>query len=157
VEYIHNNIHAKTLFSTHYHELTSLENSLSHLKNIHVKAEEHDGKVVFLHQINDGSADESYGIQVAKLANLPDTLIERANTILQQLEEENQVQPTTEKMESGQLSFFVEESPKPQKKKNLTSHDKKVVTDLKELNLFEMTPLEAMNELYRLQKMSKKQ
>src|SRR5699024_12549459 len=92
--------------------LTSIEETLPHLKNIHVKAEEHDGKVVFLHQINDGPADESYGIQVAKLANLPDTLIERASTILYQLEGENQVQPTTEKMESGQLSFFVEEPPK---------------------------------------------
>src|SRR5699024_6597784 len=70
VEYIHNNIHAKTLFSTHYHELTTLEDTLSHLKNIHVKAEEHDGKVVFLHQIKDGAADESYGIQVAQLADL---------------------------------------------------------------------------------------
>src|SRR5699024_3916703 len=94
VEYIHNNIHAKTLFSTHYHELTTLEDTLSHLKNIHVKAEEHDGKVVFLHQIKDGAADESYGIQVAQLADLPETLIERANTILHQLEGETQVQPT---------------------------------------------------------------
>lgn len=156
VEYIHNNIHAKTLFSTHYHELTTLEESLPHLKNIHVKAEEHDGKVVFLHQINDGSADESYGIQVAKLADLPEALIERASTILHQLEGENQVQPTTEKMESGQLSFFVEESTGQQKKRKSTTYDEKVVTDLNELNLFEMTPLEAMNELYRLQKMSKK-
>src|SRR5699024_773951 len=153
VEYIHNNIHAKTLFSTHYHELTTLEDTLKRLKNIHVKAEEHDGKVVFLHQIKDGSADESYGIQVAKLADLPDTLIERANTILHQLEGENQVQPTKEKMESGQLSFFVEESPKQQKGKKLAPYEKEVVTDLQTLNLFEMTPLEAMNELYRLQKM----
>ncbi|HLQ70395.1 MAG TPA: DNA mismatch repair protein MutS, partial [Bacillota bacterium] len=156
VEYIHNNIHAKTLFSTHYHELTTLDKTLNRLKNIHVKAEEHDGKVVFLHQIKEGATDESYGIQVAKLADLPDTLIERANTILHQLEGETQVQPTNEKMESGQLSFFVEESPKQKKSKKLAPHEEKVVNDLRTLNLFEMTPLEAMNELYRLQKLSRK-
>ncbi|RKQ37555.1 DNA mismatch repair protein MutS [Oceanobacillus halophilus] len=157
VEYIHNNIHAKTLFSTHYHELTALEQSLPRLKNIHVRAEEHEGNVVFLHQINEGAADKSYGIHVAKLANLPDLLIERASTILQELETGNKAEPTTEKLESGQLSFFVEEEqPDEKQKENVTNSKAGVLQSLKELNLFDMTPMEAMNELYRLQKEAKK-
>src|SRR5690606_1855383 len=76
VEHIHNEIDAKTLFSTHYHELTTLEQSLPRLKNIHVKAIEQNGNVVFLHKIHEGPADQSYGIHVAKLAELPDSLIE---------------------------------------------------------------------------------
>ncbi|WP_164215532.1 DNA mismatch repair protein MutS [Virgibacillus sp. YIM 98842] len=155
VEYIHNNIRAKTLFSTHYHELTVLEESLPTLKNIHVRAEEYEGNIVFLHQIKEGAADESYGIQVARLAELPDTLIERAGAILEKLESEAKPSPATEKMESGQLSFFVEE-PKGENKETLPPAHQKTIDDLRDLNLFEMTPLEAMNELYRLQKKVKK-
>lgn len=154
VEYIHNNIHAKTLFSTHYHELTALENSLPRLKNIHVRAEEYEGNVVFLHQIKEGAADESYGIHVAKLAELPEPLIERARTILEQLEGQDRPQPTKEKMETGQLSFFVD-TKASSKKEKLQTHDHKVLEELKTLNLFEMTPLEAMNALYKLQKQAK--
>ncbi|PAV30078.1 DNA mismatch repair protein MutS [Virgibacillus profundi] len=155
VEYIHNNIHAKTLFSTHYHELTALEESLSNLKNIHVRAEEYEGNVVFLHQIKDGAADESYGIHVARLAELPEALIERASTILQQLESEDKPATRTEKIEAGQLSFFVEEE-KPAKKEKGTISNEKVINELKNMNLFEMTPMEAMNELYKLQKNARK-
>jgi DNA mismatch repair protein MutS len=155
VEYIHNNIGAKTLFSTHYHELTVLENSLKNLKNIHVRAEEYEGNIVFLHQVKEGAADESYGIQVAKLAELPDALIERAGSILEKLESDAKPSPATEKMEAGQLSFFVEES-KEEKKETLPSVHQKTIDELRNLNLFEMTPLEAMNELYRLQKKVKK-
>lgn len=151
VEYIHNNISAKTLFSTHYHELTVMEESLAHLRNIHVRAEEYDGNVVFLHQIKEGSADKSYGIQVAKLAELPDALIERATTILKELEEGSKSAPVTEKMESGQLSFFVGEEA-AEKEPKLENKQQKVIEELKELNLFEMTPMEAMNALYQLQK-----
>ena len=75
IEYIHKQIGAKTLFSTHYHELTVLEEQLSRLKNIHVSAIEQNGNVVFLHKIKEGPADKSYGIHVAKLAELPDELI----------------------------------------------------------------------------------
>ncbi|MET1138595.1 DNA mismatch repair protein MutS, partial [Bacillus subtilis] len=85
-EYVHEHIGAKTLFSTHYHELTSLEEKLDDLKNVHVRAEEYEGKVVFLHQIKEGAADKSYGIHVAQLAELPDGLISRAKTILKELE-----------------------------------------------------------------------
>src|SRR5690625_4924276 len=69
IEYIHDHIHAKTLFSTHYHELTELDQTLDRLKNVHVRAEEEDGEIIFLHKVNEGSADESSGIHVPKLAD----------------------------------------------------------------------------------------
>ena len=151
VEYIHDHIHAKTLFSTHYHELTGLEEHLDRLKNIHVRAEKFEGKVVFLHQIKEGAADESYGIHVAKLADLPDTLIGRATKILTELE----ANPKKAAIGAGQLSLFeIEEKPKKQKKNLKNNHQ--VLDDLVNIDLFEMTPLEAMNELYRLQKEAKK-
>ena len=86
IEYVHNRVHAKTLFSTHYHELTSLDQSLPRLKNIHVGATEEGGELVFLHKIEPGPADKSYGIHVAKLAGMPQSLLKRATVILQGLE-----------------------------------------------------------------------
>ena len=88
-EYIHNNIGAKTLFATHYHELTELSNQLEHAKNVNVAVREYGGKVIFLYQIVDGGADHSYGIQVAKLAGLPRDVIQRAREILEHLETGN--------------------------------------------------------------------
>ena len=82
IEYISTKIKCKTFFSTHYHELTDLEQSLNNLKNIHVSAYEENGKISFLHKIKAGSVDKSYGIYVAKLANLPAELIKRADEIL---------------------------------------------------------------------------
>ncbi|MFD1412908.1 DNA mismatch repair protein MutS [Oceanobacillus jeddahense] len=163
VEYIHDHIHAKTLFSTHYHELTALETSLKHLKNIHVRAEEHEGNVVFLHQIKDGAADQSYGIHVAKLADLPDELISRASVILEGFENSNETETQKEaapalepeETESAQLSFFVEENKEATKPVKLDNKDSAVLEELKSLNILEMNPLEAMNELYRLQKKMK--
>lgn len=91
IEHIHDQIGAKTLFSTHYHELTVLEDSLDQLKNVHVSAIEENGKVVFLHKIQDGAADKSYGIHVAQLAELPDSLIARAKEVLAQLEGQEEI------------------------------------------------------------------
>ena len=91
IEHIHDQIGAKTLFSTHYHELTVLEESLDQLKNVHVSAIEENGKVVFLHKIQDGAADKSYGIHVAQLAELPESLIARAKEVLAQLEGQEEI------------------------------------------------------------------
>jgi len=88
-EHIHNNINAKTLFATHYHELTELANQLEHASNVNVAVREWGGKVIFLYQIVDGGADHSYGIQVAKLAGLPREVITRAREILEHLESGN--------------------------------------------------------------------
>jgi DNA mismatch repair protein MutS len=85
-EHIHDGIHAKTLFATHYHELTDLGTKLEHAKNVNVAVREWGDKVVFLYRIVDGGADHSYGIQVAKLAGLPPGVIQRARAILESLE-----------------------------------------------------------------------
>ncbi|WP_312473060.1 DNA mismatch repair protein MutS [Neobacillus sp.] len=158
IEYIHKRIGAKTLFSTHYHELTVLEEGLSKLKNIHVSAIEHNGKVVFLHKIKEGPADKSYGIHVAQLAELPAELISRANEILTALEQQDkQTIPIKTKAiveqiieQPAQLSFFDE--PKESKKHEPTSKEKRVLEKIKELDLLDVTPLQAINMLYELQK-----
>jgi DNA mismatch repair protein MutS len=162
IEYIHTRIGAKTLFSTHYHELTVLEEELDKLKNIHVSAIEHNGKVVFLHKIKEGPADKSYGIHVAQLAGLPSELISRANEILTALEQSD-IQPDTPKKDvvkvaevvevqeqPAQLSFFDE--PKDVKKQELSSKEKRVIEKMKELDILDLTPLQAINMLYELQK-----
>ncbi|MBR3379010.1 MAG: DNA mismatch repair protein MutS, partial [Bacillus sp. (in: Bacteria)] len=159
IEFVHDHIGAKTLFSTHYHELTVLESQLSELKNVHVRAEEHEGTVVFLHQIKEGAADKSYGIHVAQLAELPDAIIDRAQTILTELESgSHEVIPRVSKApkkemaeEKQQLSFFEVEE-KPQTKPVLKNKDQAVIEELKSFNLMDMTPLEAMTKLYELQK-----
>ncbi|WP_108669319.1 DNA mismatch repair protein MutS [Peribacillus acanthi] len=157
IEYIHQNIGAKTLFSTHYHELTDLEIKLERVHNIHVSAVEQNGTVVFLHKIKDGPADQSYGIHVAQLAELPDSLIIRAKEILIQLEQsEGKEKPNIPAIESNsitkedqsQLSFFDQEKIQG----NETKHEKKILQELIKLNIVEMTPMDAMNTLYKIQK-----
>lgn len=156
MEYIHEHIKAKTLFSTHYHELTSLEETLTGLRNIHVRAEEMEGKVVFLHQIHQGAADKSYGIHVAQLAGLPSALIERANVILSQLEAAPSEQTHSDRemeRQMEQLAFFESESPK---NNNNNNKDQQIISLLKNINLLEMTPIDAMNKLHELQKKANK-
>lgn len=148
IEYIHENVKAKTLFSTHYHELTVLDQELASLANIHVSAVEENGKVVFLHKIKEGPADKSYGIHVAQLAELPADLIKRASQILAELEaEKEQTTPQVEKTEEDiQLAMFqVEDIPAPKKA------DCDLRKEIAQLNLMQMTPMEAMNVLYKLQ------
>jgi DNA mismatch repair protein MutS len=176
IEYIHTNIGAKTLFSTHYHELTVLEESLDKLKNVHVSAIEENGKVVFLHKVKEGAADKSYGIHVAELAELPPALIARAKEVLEALENSSAAGKIEENLEnsnpagkieekqeemivsaaSGQLTFFEINEPEPVKEKKkpytLSSSEKDVLETIKKMDLLDMTPLEALNELYRLQK-----
>lgn len=148
IEYIQKNVKAKTLFSTHYHELTVLDESLKGLKNIHVGAVEKNGEVVFLHKIMEGPADKSYGIHVAKIAGLPTVLLERAATILSALESQeighapisNDAPIINE--ENEQLSLF----------KEVSTDELSVIDTLKKMNLLEMTPMDALNVLYDLQK-----
>ncbi|MBL1225803.1 DNA mismatch repair protein MutS [Enterococcus sp. BWR-S5] len=148
IEYIQKNVKAKTLFSTHYHELTVLDESLTGLKNIHVGAVEKNGEVVFLHKIMEGPADKSYGIHVAKIAGLPTALLERAATILSALEAQEighapikSEAPVIDE-ESEQLSLF----------KEVSTDELSVIDTLKKMNLLEMTPMDALNVLYDLQK-----
>lgn len=146
LEYIHDNIGAKTLFSTHYHELTLLSSNLSHLKNVHVSAIEEDGKLTFLHKIKNGSVDKSYGINVASLANLPKSLIKRAEEILEMYENQ-------EKRETiyTQTSLFDLE------KEEEINKDDKYLDKIKEINPLEMSPMDALNFLYRLKEEMKKE
>ncbi|MCS0822774.1 DNA mismatch repair protein MutS [Cytobacillus firmus] len=155
IEYIHNRIGAKTLFSTHYHELTVLEEELQKVKNIHVSAVEQNGRVVFLHKIKEGAADKSYGIHVAQLAELPNELIVRANEILTGLESNDPAPvkkeiPAAEKMAepAAQLSFF--EDSEDVKKPSISSKEKKIIDKVKALDILDMTPMQALNTLYEL-------
>ncbi|MFC4404504.1 DNA mismatch repair protein MutS [Gracilibacillus xinjiangensis] len=155
MEYIHNNIGAKTLFSTHYHELTSLEENLNGLRNIHVRAEEINGEVVFLHQIHQGAADESYGIHVAQLAGLPQVLIDRANLILTQLETKSGESVSPEQKvvltsQQEQMTLFVEES--SDSSKQVKKEEDNIIAMINKWDILEMTPMDAMNKLYDLQK-----
>ena len=135
LEYINNKIGCKTLFSTHYHELTDLENTLNKLKNKHVAAEEKDGKITFLHKVKDGSVDKSYGINVARLANLPKEVTDRAEEILK-VYEHKEINRDTIVQTTLPLNF--------QEEKN------EIEEHIKNLNILEMTPIEAINTLYEL-------
>lgn len=156
IEYIHDHIGAKTLFSTHYHELTALEKQLPKLKNIHVSAMENEGRLVFLHKVKEGATDKSYGIHVAELAELPKELIQRAREILHQLEQDDKKQkdePLKEEkrndMAVEQLALF-ELPPEPSSK--LKKNEEKVIEKIRSFNLLEVNPMQAMNFLYEIQK-----
>lgn len=149
IEHIHNKIGAKTLFSTHYHELTVLDKELKQLKNVHVSAIEQNGRVVFLHKIKEGAADKSYGIHVAQLANLPNSLIKRANELLENFESQGE-SVQAPKLESGQLSFFDE--PVIKEASPFSAKEKKALEQIREIDILEMTPMQAMNTLYELHK-----
>jgi len=151
IEYIHEHIQAKTIFSTHYHELTALEDQLPNVKNIYVRAEEFDNEIVFLHKIEEGRANESYGIHVAKLAQLPDELIERATVILAQLEK-NSAMTNNTLMHNTQLAFIIaddHDSVKGHSKK--TEEVEEVLEKIKTMKINNMTPIDALNQLVTLQ------
>ena len=137
LEYINNKIGCKTLFSTHYHELTDLENTLDKLVNKHVSAEEKDGEIIFLHKVKDGSIDKSYGINVAKLANLPKEVTDRASEILKIYENKENKRDIV--IQTTLPLNFKEETSEIEEK-------------IKELNVLELTPIEAINILYELKK-----
>ena len=141
LEYIHDKIKAKTMFSTHYHELTVLEKDLKHLKNVHVSAIEENGSITFLHKVKIGAVDKSYGIHVASLAKLPESLIERANDVLSVYEKKN-----IKKETFTQTSLFELTESEATPKVN------EVEEKIKDINPLEMTPMEALSFLYELNK-----
>ena len=141
LEYIHNNISCKTLFSTHYHELTDLEKTLPNLKNKHVSAKEENGNITFLHKVLDGSVDKSYGINVAKLANLPHEVIKKANELLKEYEEKDN--NTTKTKIVKQYTLDLEED-----------KDDELREFIKGINVLNITPLEAINLLDEIKRKS---
>lgn len=137
IEYIHEQIGANTLFSTHYHELTALEETLPKLSNVHVSAMEQSGKVVFLHKVKRGPADKSYGVHVAELANLPEAILRRARELLISFEADNH----KTQQQAEQLSFFDERD---------TANEEALQT-IKDASVSRMTPLEALQLINDLQ------
>jgi DNA mismatch repair protein MutS len=140
IEYLHNHpdLRAKTLFATHYHELTQMADLLPGIRNYNVAVSEADGKVVFLHKIVPGGADRSYGIHVGQLAGLPRTVVGRAQEILEQLEATSgsavKIDPTAPK----QIALFPETNP--------------LIEDLRKIDVNALSPMEALNKLYEWQK-----
>ena len=163
IEHVHDEVGAKTLFSTHYHELTVLEERLEHLENVHVGAVEEDGNLVFLHKITSGSADKSYGVQVAKLAGLPNSVLKRATSILVELEKKNEV-PVYDQLEAKAEASKIEPEPKAEVHEPeieavdqmslfsgaWSSEEEEVLNQLKRIDVLNLTPLEAMNMLNQL-------
>jgi DNA mismatch repair protein MutS len=140
VEYLHNHprLRSKTLFATHYHELTQLADLLPGVTNFNVAVSEADGEVVFLHKIVPGGADRSYGIHVAQLAGLPNPVIQRAGEILQQLEISSGKAVKIEKHIPQQMNLFPETNP--------------LLDELRNLDINSLSPIEAINRLYEWQK-----
>jgi DNA mismatch repair protein MutS len=140
VEYVHNHpgLHARTLFATHYHELTQLSDLLPGIRNYNVAVTESDGKVVFLHKIVPGGSDRSYGIHVAQLAGMPQPVIQRASQILEQLEASSGTAVNINPLASAQLTLFPETNP--------------LLEELGEMDVNTLSPIEALNKLYEWQK-----
>jgi DNA mismatch repair protein MutS len=156
VEYIHDHIGAKTLFSTHYHELTELEEELPRLVNVHAQCIEKGGKVVFLHRIIPGGADRSYGIYVAELAGLPQPVIKRAKVLLADLEGRNlsiQAAFASHEAMKGQLSLFAPTSTQRQvviRETGPSPEEKQVLQAIRSCDLFNQTPLATLQWLLEL-------
>lgn len=139
IKYLHDKVGAKTLFATHYHELTELDESLPHLKNIHVGATEENGKLIFLHKILPGPADQSYGIHVAKLAGLPRAVLREASSMLKRLEAEGarEINPSSQQLDLFSPVEVVDENP-------LKAEQEELLDEISQVNLNEKTPLEVM-------------
>lgn len=151
VEYIHEHpkAKAKTLFATHYHELNEMEKSFKRIKNFNVSVKEIDNKVIFLRKLVRGGSEHSFGIHVAKMAGMPQSIVKRADSILKQLESDNRKQDIskpisdiTENREGYQLSFFQLDDP-------VLSQ---VRDEIKSLDVNNLTPMEALNKLNDIKK-----
>ena len=157
IEHISNRkyLGAKTLFATHYHELTELEGKMSNVNNYCIAVKEKGDDIVFLRKIVKGGADKSYGIQVAKLAGVPDMVIDRAKEIVEQLSDND----ITEKVQNIAVDIKTDKK-KPKHYDELeleqislfdTVKDEDVLNELKEIDITNLTPVDALNTLYRLQ------
>ena len=148
LEYLHEKVGCITLFSTHYHELTSLDQKLKRLKNVHVEAKETENGVAFLHKVLDGPTDKSYGINVASLAGLPKSLTERSKQILNVLEENSN---SDKGITLDLFNFDAYDEKEEVKEESIAS---KIKNRLDEVDINKLTPLEALNILYELKEMS---
>jgi DNA mismatch repair protein MutS len=143
-EHLHEHVQCRTLFATHYHELSALEKKLKALNNLSLQAREHNGELIFLHEARPGAADRSYGVQVARLAGMPSGVVARARDILQRLEEDNQT-----KLRLDDLPLFsMARAPEPVK-----IAPSKVESLVKSLNPDDLSPKEALEVIYNLHKL----
>jgi len=143
IEYLHNNprLHSKTLFATHYHELTELEQILPRVVNYNVTVAEEGDTVVFLHKVGRGAANRSYGIHVAQLAGVPKGVISRAKELLQELE--------------AQGSDFTPLGKQPRQKKLFEDAPHPAVAQLHSLDINQLSPIDAITKLYELQRLAR--
>ena len=152
IEFIHDKVGAKTMFATHYHELTELEGKLSGVNNYCIAVKEKGDDIVFLRKIVKGGADKSYGIQVAKLAGVPDSVIQRAKELVEELSDaditaavkdltapKKKQKITYDQVDMAQMSLFD------------TVQDNDIIEEIKGLEIGNLTPMEALNILYNLQ------
>ena len=147
VEHLHEVNRCRGLFATHFHELTVLSEKLGRLSNATMKVREWEGDVIFLHEVGPGAADRSYGIQVAKLAGLPASVVERARAVLNQLEDADRKNPASQLIDDLPLFQIA-----VRREESRSNGDSKVDEALKALNPDEMTPREALDALYVLKK-----
>ncbi len=152
VEYLHEKNRCRAIFATHFHEMTALSNKLGRLHNVTMRVKEWEGDVVFLHEVGKGAADRSYGVQVARLAGLPEAVVARAKEVLRQLEE-GEVAGKTDRLVDDLPLFSVavkREAPKPAAPQKAD----RLGEALAALHPDEMTPREALEALYRLKGMA---
>jgi len=143
-EFLHDTIACRTLFATHYHELTELTATLKHASNWNVAVREQDNGIIFLHKIVEGSADKSYGIHVARLAGVPKIVLSRAEVILERLEEDHLDESGKPKMPKRKTSKSAEQQ------MTLFGQQHPVLDEIRQLDLNEMTPMAALQELNRI-------
>ncbi|HCX40149.1 MAG TPA: DNA mismatch repair protein MutS, partial [Lactobacillus acetotolerans] len=150
VMYLNNEVGAKVLFATHFHELTDLDKTLDHLKNIHVGATEENGKLIFLHKVLPGPADQSYGIHVAQLAGLPNKVLREATKLLKRLEAQgSELGPTSKQLDLFSASSNDDDEQEAAQDEDdnepeVSSAEKDVVDEISNLYLADKTPLQVM-------------
>jgi DNA mismatch repair protein MutS len=145
VEYLHENNRCRAIFATHFHEMTALSEKLPRLHNVTMRVKEWEGDVVFLHEVGKGAADRSYGVQVARLAGLPEAVVERARQVLRQLEE-GETSGKAARLVDDLPLFSVAARREPERPKAADA----LSGALAGLHPDEMTPREALDALYRL-------
>tara|TARA_R110001599_G_scaffold148536_2_gene332248 strand:- start:333 stop:1760 length:1428 start_codon:yes stop_codon:yes gene_type:complete len=151
LEHLHDGNKSRALFATHYHELTALAGKLDHVDNATVAVKEFDGEVVFLHEVQKGAADRSYGVQVAQLAGLPASVIARARTVLEALEKGEREGGATQKAIIDDLPLFSMQAAPPAPK----AAKSPVLEMMGDLHPDEMTPKQALEALYKLKEAAK--
>jgi len=153
VEYLHENkLRAKTLFATHYHELNEMENSFSRVRNYNVSIKDMNNKIIFLRKLKRGGSEHSFGIHVAKIAGMPRSVVNRAGEILKELEQSSEkkeltrpIAEITGQREGLQLSIFQLDDPVL----------KQIRDEILDLDINNLTPVEALNKLYNIKKLLK--